>query len=184
VSDREELTAEQRASLAAQLGGAMPARNSLLMSLGESVRERRGMAPVLRRLLDAEAETDRLRDRLAEVRAGQNPLLCSLIVKAAGDQDLYVGWSSLVEAPTGIWTRAEGLAYGFPRSRLDRADANGSSSLGPRSGYWDDPGFVAEQRGWLRRDRIGDYARLYLSGEQDAAFDLLEPFEGETEVRR
>ncbi|MFE2469746.1 hypothetical protein [Streptomyces mirabilis] len=63
------LAPEQRAKLAAQLGSALPAHNSLLLSVGESIRERRGMAPVLRRLLDAEAEVDRLRDEVAEVKA-------------------------------------------------------------------------------------------------------------------
>lgn len=185
MSARDELTAEQRATLVEQLGGALPARNALLLSLGESIRERRGMAPVLRRLLDAEAEIDRLRDELAEEKADRNPRLRCLLVKAAKDRDLYVGWSGIAEGPTGEWTRAEALAYGFPRSRLDRADVNGSSALGDyRPGLWDDDGFIAEQRGWLRRDRLGDYAQRYLAGDQSAAFDLLEPFDGETEVRR
>jgi hypothetical protein len=184
VSARDELTPEQRATLAKQLGSALPARNSLLLSLGESIRERRGMAPVLRRLLDAETELAQLRDELAEVKAGQNPLLRCLLVKAAPGRDLYVGWSNIAEGPTGVWTRAEALAYGFPRSRLDRADANGSSDLSHGDGHWDDTGFIAEQRGWLRRDRLGDYAVEYLRGDRQAAFDVLEPFEGETEVRR
>jgi hypothetical protein len=206
VSARDELTPEQRATLAEQLGDAKPARAGLLMSFGKSVQDRRDhdhttqredwyclnlaaymgerAAPVLRRLLDAEAEIDRLSDELAEVKAERNPLLRCLIVKAARDRDLYVGWSNITEGPTGVWTRAEALAYGFPRSRLDRADANGSSDLSRGDGHWDDDGFIAEQRGWLRRDRLADYAQLYLSGNESAAFDLLEPFEGETEVRR
>ncbi|WP_439947224.1 hypothetical protein [Streptomyces sp. BBFR109] len=80
-------------------------------------------------------------------------------------------------------TRAEALAYGFPKSRLDRADATGTSSH-TGDGAWDDAGFIAEQRGWLRRDRLGDYAQLWLADRQGEAFDLLEPFEDETEVRR
>jgi hypothetical protein len=130
-----------------------------------------------------DAELDRLRDELVEIRAGQDPRLRCLIVKAAPDRDLYVGWSNICEMPAGAWTRGEALAYGFPRSRLDRADETGTSSL-IRDGAWDDHGFVAEQRGWLRRDRLGDYALLWLDDRQDEAFDLLEPFEGETEVRR
>jgi hypothetical protein len=98
------------------------------------------------------AELDRLRDELAEVEADQNPRLRCLIVKAAPERDLYVGWSNVCEMPAGMWTRAEAIAY--------------------------------EQRGWLRRDRLGDYAELWLADRQDEAFDLLEPFEGETEVRR
>ena len=135
-------------------------------------------------LRDALAEMDRLRDELAETLASHNPLLRCLIIKAAPDRDLYIGWSNVVEAPTGIWTRAEALAYGFPPSRLDRADRNGTSSLVPGSGQWDDHGFIAEQRGWLQRDRIADYAQAYARGDMKAAWDLLEPFEDETEVRR
>ncbi|MFK0154199.1 hypothetical protein ACIQVK_19265 [Streptomyces sp. NPDC090493] len=81
---RELLTPEQRTALAQQLGDAQqPARNGLLMAFGESVQERRDhdhttqcedwyclnlaaymgerAAPVLRRLLDAEARADRYR---------------------------------------------------------------------------------------------------------------------------
>jgi hypothetical protein len=129
------------------------------------------------------AEIDRLRDELAEGKAGQDPRLRCLIVKAAPDRDLYVGWSNICDMPAGAWTREEALAYGFPRSRLDRADTTGTSSL-INDGAWDDPGFIAEQRGWLRRERLGDYALLYCEGSHGAAFDLLEPLDGETEVRR
>lgn len=126
-----------------------------------------------------------LENELAEVKAGHDPRLRCLIVKAARDRDLYIGWSNVAEAPAGMWTRAEALAYGFPSSRLDRADKNGSSDIsGINDGWWDDPDFIAEQRGTLRRDRLADYARHHLNGEYDAAFDLLEPFDGETEVRR
>lgn len=135
-------------------------------------------------LNDLLTELDRLRDELAEERASRNPRLRCLLVKAAPDRDLYVGWSNTCEMPAGMWTRSEALAYGFPRSRLDRVDTNGSSDLSCGDGHWDDAGFVAEQRGWLKRERLGDYAQLYLAGNEDAAFDLLEPFEGETEVRR
>lgn len=130
------------------------------------------------------AEIERLRDELAEVRAGHNPRLRCLIVKAAPDRDLYIGWSNSCEMPAGTWTRTEALAYGFPRARLDRADQNGSSDLSCGDGHWNDSGFVAEQRGWLKRDRLADYAELWLNDRQSEAFDLLEPFEGETEVRR
>lgn len=141
----------------------------------------RHLTAALRELL---TEYDRQRDELAETRASQNPLLRCLIIKAAPDRDLYIGWSNVVEAPTGIWTRAEAEAYGFPPSRLDRADRNGTISLVPGSGQWDDIGFIAEQRGWLRRDRIADYAQAYAREDYNAAWDLLEPFDDETEVRR
>jgi hypothetical protein len=128
-------------------------------------------------------EVEHLRDKLAEETAMQNPRLRCLLIKAAPDRDLYVGWSGVCDAPTGAWTRAEAIAYGFPPSKLDHADQNGSSSH-HGDGAWDDSGFVAEQRGWLTRDRLGDYALAWLDGRTDDAFDLLEPLDGESEVRR
>ena len=125
------------------------------------------------------AEVRRLRDELAEEKASRNPLLRCLIVKATKDRDLYIGWSSSCDAPTGVWSRETALAYGFPPSRLDRADANGSSDLSCGDGHWDDKGWVAEQRGWLRRDLIGEYAVEYLHGDREAAYRLLEPFDDE-----
>ncbi|MFM9602730.1 hypothetical protein [Streptomyces turgidiscabies] len=84
VGDSFRLTAEQRAKIAEQLGDAKPAAPGLLVAFGESVRNRREhahptwedlycqnlssymgerMAPVLRRLIDAEAQ-------VAELEAG------------------------------------------------------------------------------------------------------------------
>lgn len=126
-----------------------------------------------------DAELDRLRNELAEEKALHNPRLRCLIVKVAPDKDMYVGWSNTCEMPAGVWSRETALEYGFPPSRLDRADKNGSSDMSCGDGHWDDAGFIAEQRGWLRRDRLGDYAVEYLHGDQQRAFDLLEPFENE-----
>ncbi|MFJ7049001.1 hypothetical protein ACIQVC_37185 [Streptomyces sp. NPDC101112] len=86
------LTSEQRAKIAALIGDAQPATSELLVSFGESVRDRRDhehpqwedfyclnlssymgerMAPVLRRLIDAEAQAERYRTAwgLARTRA-------------------------------------------------------------------------------------------------------------------
>lgn len=117
------------------------------------------------------------------------------IIRADREHDLYVEWSSIVEAPTFIGTRAEMLRYLTPRSdpnepglnlgrrhtdpeaRLRRADETGTSSLpdpeydGPPFGSWDDKGFIVEQKGWLPRERL--YA--YLTA--DDPDNLLEPFE-------
>lgn len=130
-----------------------------------------------------EQENAKLTEELAEEKARHNPRLPGLLVKAAPDKDLYVNWSTVCDMPGGLFSRETALAFGFPRSYLDRADATGTSSHGS-DGAWDDTGFVAEQRGWLRRDRLGDYAVEYLHGDRQAAFNLLEPFEGETEVRQ
>ncbi|MFC4506598.1 MULTISPECIES: hypothetical protein [Streptomyces] len=97
MSARDDLTPEQRATLAQQMGDAQPARNSLLMSFGKAIQDScehehpkwedlfcrnlvaymgEKAAPILRRLLDAEAEVDGLRDELAEEKADRNPLCC------------------------------------------------------------------------------------------------------------
>lgn len=129
------------------------------------------------------AEIDRLRDELAEVKAANDPRLRGLLIKAAKDQDLYIGWSTVADGPKGVWSRETATEFGWPRVDLDRADQTGTSAR-DGDGAWDDKGWVAEQLGWLRRDRIGDYAIEYLHGDRIAAYALLEPFDGESEVRR
>jgi hypothetical protein len=129
-----------------------------------------------------EQENARLTDELAEVKAANDPRLRGLLVKAAPDKDLYVQWSTVCDMPGGVFSRETALEYGFPRSKVDHADEHGSSSR-HGDGAWDDKGWVAEQRGWLRRDLIGEYAVEYLTGDRHAAYRLLEPFEGESEVR-
>jgi len=124
------------------------------------------------------AEVRRLRDELAEEKAAHDPRLRGLLVKADKERDLYVQWSTVCDMPGGVFSRETALEYGFPRSKVDHADEHGSSSrLG--DGAWDDKGWVAEQRGWLRRDRIGDYAVEYLHGDREAAYALLEAFDPE-----
>ncbi|WP_426568122.1 hypothetical protein [Streptomyces canus] len=93
MSARDELTQAQRAILAAQLGDTKPASTGLLMSFGQSVRDRREhdhttqredwyclnlaaymgerAAPVLRRLLDAENELA-LRRRADDAERGKD----------------------------------------------------------------------------------------------------------------
>lgn len=107
-----------------------------------------------------------------------------LIMKQAPEVDLYIGWSTMCEAPALIGTRAELLDFGIPAERLDRADQKGTSFIDSEIGAWDDPSLIAEQRGLLPRRHLGEYARRWLAGEHQRAFDLLEPIEGGGEVRR
>lgn len=106
-----------------------------------------------------------------------------LLVKCSPDEDFYVAWSDVVEAPIWCGTRTEASEFGYTEERLNRADDRGTTSL---EGFyrWDSNGMIAEQRGWLPRRNLLDYALRYTRNDEQAAFDLLEPFEGETEVRR
>lgn len=132
-------------------------------------------------------------ETLVEIKAGaEGRFPRGLVIKPGREADFYICWSNVCEAPSLGGTRAEMLAEGCPESRLRRADETGTSAKrdpmssysGPLDGGWDDEGFVAEQRGWLPRARLGAYVRAYMDGRMDEAFDQLEPFEGETEVRR
>jgi hypothetical protein len=118
-----------------------------------------------------------------------------VIVKASPGEDVYLEWSTVVEAPTFIGTRAEILEYlrwssvksvtDSPEERLARADETGSSSAGDYAWFasWDDDGFVVERRGILPRSKLRDFALLY-AAEDRRWLDLLEPFDADTPVRR
>ena len=128
--------------------------------------------------------TDEL-ERLQEIEAeASGRFRVKEIIKPDRDKDFYVDWSHVCEMPAWCGTSAEAIAEGCPPSRLRRADENGTSMKDSFGCDWDDSGLIAEQRGYLPRARIGAYAVAWLDGRQDEAFDLLEPFEGETEVRR
>lgn len=126
--------------------------------------------------------TQREYEQLLEIRAEHSGLFprC-LVVKAGRDRDLYVGWSEVSEGPVGIWTRAEAITAGCPPSRLRRADETGTSSV-PGYYRWDDEGLIAEQRGWLKRDRLAAYAEAYLNGRKNEAWALLISFEEANDV--
>ena len=116
-----------------------------------------------------------------------------IVIKPERDRDLYVGWSTIVEAPVWHGPRAEVLGYlaqeairyptDDPETRLARADATGTSAH-DGDGGWDDPGFIYEQRGWLPRRHLAEMCRLLEAGNEAGVWDLLEPFDNETEVRR
>jgi hypothetical protein len=127
----------------------------------------------------AEAE---LAEEIASKREGRFDV--KEVIKPARDADFYVGWSHEVEAPVWAGTCAEALAEGCPPSRLRRADETGTSMRDSFGCPWGDSGLVAEQRGVLPRARLAAYAVAYLEDRMQDAFDLLVPFEGETEVRR
>ncbi|MFG3710862.1 hypothetical protein [Micromonospora sp. NPDC047730] len=127
----------------------------------------------------------------------------SIVIKPDRDRDLYVYWSTVVEAPVAWGDRASMLDHltsefrrhhpgaipdsiSDPGRRLDRADLNGTSAAGGFAffGRWDDDGLIYEQRGILPRHHLARACELLEAGQDAEVWDLLEPFEDETEVRR
>lgn len=120
----------------------------------------------------------------------------TIVIKPDRGRDLYVGWSTVVEAPVWWGTREQATRWlteaatrhpdrqNQPDVRLARADRYGTSDMSVRDGGWDDEGFVYEQRGWLPRHRLAALCEALARDDEPAAWDLLEPFDDETEVRR
>ncbi|MER7280536.1 hypothetical protein ABT369_39465 [Dactylosporangium sp. NPDC000244] len=119
-----------------------------------------------------------------------------LVIKPARHRDEYVVWSTVTETPVTYgcrrymtrWLaadRARHVEQERPLARLRRADRLGSSAY-PQwgDGHWDDDIQIYEQRGILHRRDLYRAARLACAGRDAEVWDLLEPFEDETEVRR
>lgn len=123
---------------------------------------------------------------LGEIKAGAaGRFPRGYVVKPDRDKDFYVVWSDVVEAPVWAGTRQEALAEDCPESRLRRTDETGTSARTTPAFYgWDSNGMVAEQRGWLPRANLAAYTIALYEDRMDDAWDLLEPFDDETEVRR
>lgn len=131
---------------------------------------------------DLKTTLDEHQHHIAALRAGEEPRWS--LFKSRPGEDTYIAWSGVCESPVMVGTRREMLDEGYSVWRLDKADACGTSNPIYAPSWWDNGLLIAEQRGILRRERIAEYSQLYLAGEKDKAFDCLEPFEDETEVRR
>ena len=114
----------------------------------------------------------------------------SYIVKPIADRDEYVVWSTIVDAPTHVGTRATlglilGGTAGAPE-RFDRADHTGSSAAGEIEGWfgWDDDRFWLGNMHWqspesreVRRENLAAYARADMSQNTAECIALTEVVE-------
>jgi len=117
------------------------------------------------------------------------------IIKAAPDRDLYLIWSSVVDAAVWVGTRAELAGYAveeygrhgwetYWRDGLDRADDCGTSDRAFKTGAWDDEslrvGEGSPEAGrdggiwYIRRDRLAAYADALLADDDAAGHALME----------
>lgn len=111
------------------------------------------------------------------------------IIKVHPDRDAYMEWSTIVDAPTSIGTRADYLAEN-DETRLARTDLQGTSARHwkrqpPRRQFcgWDDTeGPIYMQRGYLPRAHFADVYDL-LDQDIDAEIppDWLTPLEDDDE---
>lgn len=112
-----------------------------------------------------------------------------IIIKASRDRDLYVDWSTIVEAPAFIGNRTEMLAYlqrdpldpssYEPETRLRRADSTGTSAAGDYAwfGKWEDDGLIFQQRGTVPRGMLADFLDAYAANDMPTCLRMLLPFE-------
>ncbi len=112
------------------------------------------------------------------------------LIRAAPDRDLYLVWSSIVDAPVAVGTRAEMVGWARQEWRLEeeraeaalmRADELGTSDRRFNTGGWDDDelpvfnGWQPPEPGWwyIRRDRLVEFAEAILRDDDAAATALL-----------
>jgi hypothetical protein len=115
-----------------------------------------------------------------------------VIIRQAPDLDEYVVWCTSSERFVAVGDRAEiarDAAELEPErddldARLDHLDLHGSSMIPYTLGWWDHEALIYEQRGLLPRRYLYLAALLQIASRHDEVWNLLEPFEGETEVRR
>ena len=110
------------------------------------------------------------------------------ILKCDPDIDMYLEWSTVVDAPTAVGTRAQfETLLSTPRhgwffdkeeeikKRLDRTDIAGTSTL--NDGDWKDKGFIYKGQAWIPRKNLLAYAYMLLKDENAEPVGLLEPLE-------
>ncbi|WP_433330044.1 hypothetical protein [Spirillospora sp. CA-294931] len=102
------------------------------------------------------------------------------MIKPEPGRDLYVEWSTVVEAPVAHGTRAEWEAEGVDPAHLDRADRTGTSCYPPLSlGAWDDDELlVAEPLGRQRllpRDHLTAYTTALHRRRVHEAYGMTRP---------
>lgn len=119
----------------------------------------------------------------------------SYIIKLNKEEDLYVYWSEIVDAPHYWGTRAELSEYMIRighaddlENRFDRAEENGTSAFAYAENYgWDDKGvLIYDQKGFLYRNELKEFLgsldeEMSQKGRHVFDVSLLHPFEDDHE---
>lgn len=118
----------------------------------------------------------------------------SYVIKCEPDEDRYIHWSDIAEAPHLRGTRTEVARYlrnytgdsaHAIEKRMERADRTGTSAIIDGWLQWDDEsGPIFEQRGFVPRAKLWEFCGLILDDRREQAYDLMTPFEDVGEVQR
>jgi hypothetical protein len=101
----------------------------------------------------------------------------SIVVKPERYEDLYIIWSSIVEAPTYWGSRSELVREGplwLKMEYFDRADACSSSSQIFPESWEEDWGLIFMQSGFIRRSRMKALVEV-MESRPDDGLDYEDP---------
>lgn len=105
------------------------------------------------------------------------------IIKPRQDEDVYVEWSTIVDAPaSGTMTRDEAVAA-HSEDRIARADESGHSWLWTREPFWDHTVIVMEvqpcPRGTIRHADVGRFTDALMAEDYETAGSYITRHEDE-----
>ena len=109
-----------------------------------------------------------------------------VIIKPDANDNFYVEWSTVVDAPTAWGAREdmerelqEDIGQSRTSERLARCDEFGTSALygSPREFGFEDDTFIYQQQGILRRHNLKAVCERLDEDQHAEMSDLLEPFE-------
>lgn len=108
------------------------------------------------------------------------------IIKPRQDEDVYVEWSTIVDAPVSdTMTRVEAVVA-HSEDRIARADECGHSWLWTREPWWDHTINVSEvqpcPRGTIRHADAGRFAHALMAEDYDTATSYISPFDDEEDT--
>lgn len=106
------------------------------------------------------------------------------LIKPERDEDLYVDWSTIVEAPVAWgpkWFLQEADPATYKDERFERADEYSTSALWFES-YWEKQGYeIYMQQGTIPRSRLKELTEVLeiegISDDDPRVLALLDPFE-------
>ncbi len=112
------------------------------------------------------------RNQAIEDLAAMNDYDPDIVIRPNPLRDAYVGWDLATHDTTGVWTRAEAIARGIPKTVLARADEHGTSSPTHLGGHEQKVFVIGDGNSFVAREDLASYTRLRVAGVEDQASNL------------